>query len=113
MHEENAAARAAACRAELKDTVAHLDKANVLCELAEALPVDVQPVLADQTPVAPGHAAAKSTRQELRLHLLSALDIERRCFMPEQNAVAAAGAPDAQTLDAPANSRGQQRAATA
>ena len=44
------------------DLATDLDKADVLCELAEALPVDVQPVLANQPPVAAGHAAANARR---------------------------------------------------
>ncbi len=37
---------------------AHLDETDVLGQLAEALPVDVKPVLPDEAPVAARHTAA-------------------------------------------------------
>ena len=43
----------------------HLDEADVLGVLAEALPADVEAVLADQTPVVSAHTAAYGTESPL------------------------------------------------
>ncbi len=79
----------------LRRAAAHLDKTDVLGVLAEALPADVEPVLADQAPVVGADAAARphtalsaSSRcpKEPAAQLVTAHSSQRKLLVSEEPA---------------------------